>query len=194
LPGAEAVPINGLLDLGLLSVRPRSHRRNRFPRRCRRDSPCSDRRRVKWKPLSSRDIQPQKGVAAREAHTVTNAIAVSLSKGHRTLFLCLLLGIFLFALRPLDLEAQALPAPTSLNPNENKTLTSINWDGLDADSAQQSSQPKRRLFHRNPRRLPVLRQAARRVNHSYLQKPKGSPTTIRKKVLAALLFLLLFQL
>jgi len=76
----------------------------------------------------------------RERHTVTNAIAVSFSKGHRILFLCLLCGIFLFALRPLDLEAQALPTPTSLNPNENKTPTYIDWDGLDADSAQQSSQ------------------------------------------------------
>jgi hypothetical protein len=81
---------------------------------------------------------------------VTNAIAVSLSKGQRIFFLCLLCGIFLFALRPLNLEAQALPTPASLNPNENKTLTPINWDGLDADSAQQSSQPETPVVSTKP--------------------------------------------
>jgi Omp85 superfamily domain len=81
---------------------------------------------------------------------VTDEIVVSFSKGHRTLFLCLLCGIFLFALRPLDLEAQALLTPTSLNPNENKTPSPINWDGLDADSAQQSSQPEAPVVSSKP--------------------------------------------
>ena len=81
---------------------------------------------------------------------MTNAIAVSLSKGQRIFFLCLLCGIFLFALRPLNLEAKALPTPASLNPNENKTLTPINWDGLDADSAQQSSQPETPVVSTKP--------------------------------------------
>src|ERR1700756_3665093 len=90
--------------------------------------------------LSSRDSTAERA-PAREAHTVTNAIAVSLSKGRRILFLCLY-GILLFALRPLDLSAQALPTPTSLDPNENKTLTYIDWDGLDADGIQQPTQPE----------------------------------------------------
>jgi hypothetical protein len=113
---------------------------------------------------------------------VTNAIGVSLSKGHRILFLWLLCGIFLFVLRPFDLEAQALPTATSLNPNENKTLTYINWDGLDADSAQQSSQPDPPVVSVKPETTSANPQADGAANQSLVTpQTKAKPDKDKKK-------------
>ena len=112
---------------------------------------------------------------------MTNAIAVSLSKDHRILFFCLLCGTFLFALRPLDLEAQALPTPTSLNPNENKTLTYIDWDGLDVDSAQQSSQPETPVVPSKSETTSSNPQASDAASQSLVSPAKTKPDKDKKK-------------
>jgi Omp85 superfamily domain len=70
---------------------------------------------------------------------VKNAIAVFPSQGYRTFFLCLVCGIVFSVSAPVDLQAQALPAPLSLNTNENESLIYMNWDGLDPERTQQTS-------------------------------------------------------
>jgi hypothetical protein len=70
---------------------------------------------------------------------VTNAIAVSFSKQYRTQLLRVICGIFLCVSGPLQLHAQALPAPVSVAANEQTDLIFLNWDELDTERAQESS-------------------------------------------------------